>query len=134
MLKYLERHKVALVYIPFIIYWIALLAATSFPVNYIPTTGVSDKFEHLFAYFGLAILLNLTLMFQSRNSLFKSKAVMFTIIFSSVYGIMDEVHQLLIPGRSCELLDLTADLIGIILGVITVSLLVKLDNYRLEEI
>jgi VanZ family protein len=60
------------------------------------------------------------------------KPALFTIIFSFVYGMADELHQLIIPGRSCELLDLISDFIGVIIGVIVVSILIKLNNYRLE--
>ena len=47
------------------------------------------------------------------------------------YGILDEVHQLLIPGRSCELLDFLADILGSVIGVIVLKILIKF--YKFQE-
>jgi VanZ family protein len=44
---------------------------------------------------------------------------------------LDEVHQLLIPGRSCELLDFLADMVGGILGMVVVRLLIRF--YKFQE-
>jgi VanZ family protein len=35
---------------------------------------------------------------------------------TSGYGILDELHQLLIPGRTAEGLDMIADILGSILA------------------
>jgi VanZ family protein len=37
---------------------------------------------------------------------------------------LDELHQLFIPGRSCDILDWTADTAGVIIGVIIMTLLI----------
>lgn len=41
-----------------------------------------------------------------------------------LYAISDEVHQIFVPGRSCELRDICIDFAGIILGVLIARLLV----------
>ena len=133
MLKYLEEHKVIMVYIPLLVYWLVLLGATSFPVDYLPSVGVGDKFEHLFAYFGLTVLLNLTLIFQNKFLLLKRKNTLFTLIISGLYGALDEIHQYFIPGRSCEFFDWGADFLGILLGIILITYLIKQYNYLPQE-
>ena len=90
MLKLLDRKKIE---IALIVYWIILLGATSFPTTAIPSMGVSDKFMHFTAYFVLGVLLNLTLVFQTKYQILKKYNFLFTIFIGSVYGVIDEVHQ-----------------------------------------
>ncbi|MGB5544952.1 MAG: VanZ family protein [Polyangiales bacterium] len=40
----------------------------------------------------------------------------FAVFVSVLWGLSDEVHQALVPGRSSELADLVADLFGSIAG------------------
>ncbi|HSP89153.1 MAG TPA: VanZ family protein, partial [Ignavibacteriaceae bacterium] len=97
-----------------------------------PTTDVSDKAYHFAAYFGLGVLLNLTLLFQNKYSLLKKKNTFYTILIGSIYGILDEIHQYFIPGRSMEFLDFAADFIGLILAIIFVLFLVKINGFSPE--
>jgi len=131
LFNFLERHKVLLVYLPLIFYWIILFTLTTLPTESIPSVGVSDKVEHLLAYFVLSILLYLTLLFQRKSVLLKNYAMLFTILIVFAYGIIDELHQLMIPGRSCELLDFLADMIGGIIGIIIVKILFSF--YKFQE-
>ena len=126
-----EKNKKSVVYTSLIIYWIILLSATSIPADSVPTTGVSDKIEHFLAYFILSILLASTLFFQNKFTILKKYYLLSTLIIASVYGAIDELHQLLVPGRSCELLDWFSDIGGVILGIIFVRTILKkfLMNY-----
>ena len=40
----------------------------------------------------------------------------FAVFVSVLWGLADEVHQALVPGRSAELGDLVADLLGSVAG------------------
>ncbi len=133
MLRFLEKRKVIFVYTPLVIYWIVLLAATSFPTINVPTTDVSDKAYHFTAYFGLGVLLNLTLVFQNKYLTLKKKNAFYTVLIGSIYGIFDEVHQYFIPGRSMEFMDFTADFIGLVLAVIIIIFLMRLYHYSPGE-
>jgi VanZ family protein len=125
LIQFFEKHKYPLVYIPLIVYWLILLAATSFPSEKVPTLGVGDKFKHFAAYFILAFLLNLALLVQNKYKTLKEKAAPAALFISIIYGILDELHQIFIPGRSCEFLDWVADASGAILGVVTLYLIRK---------
>lgn len=129
MLRFLEKRKVLLVYTPLVIYWIILLTATSFPTINVPTTDVSDKVYHFAAYFGLGVLLNLTLIFQNKYIVLKRKNSFYTVLIGSLYGIFDEVHQYFIPGRSMEFLDFAADFLGLVLAVLFVLFLLRLYRF-----
>jgi VanZ family protein len=129
LLKYLEKRKVYLVYLPLIIYWIALLTGTSFPTTALPKVGIGDKFMHFGAYFGLGVLLNLSLIFQNKFPKMKVQNNLYTIGIGSLYGIFDEVHQSFIPGRSMEFMDFVADFFGLVLAVVFVLFLLKLNKF-----
>jgi VanZ family protein len=129
LFEYLEKRKVALVYIPLIIYWIILLIATTVPEPDVPTFGVSDKFKHFGAYFGLAVLLSISLHYQNKILLFKKKFLFASWLIATFYGLLDEFHQSFIPGRSAEFLDWLADSLGAAAGIIFVYYLMKLLKY-----
>ncbi len=109
------------VYFYLTVYWIILFAATSIPSDHVPSLGVSDKFKHFGAYAVLASLVYAALFIQNRYKIFKQKPALFTIIITALYGALDEIHQSFIPGRSCELMDWVADVIGILLAVIIIK-------------
>lgn len=132
MFEYLEKRKIWLVYIPLTFYWLILFTATSLPAYDLPKLGISDKINHLLAYFLLAILLNLTLMYQRKSRFLFEKAALVTIIICLLYGALDEIHQMFIPGRFAEILDWVADASGAILGVFLVYFLKNKLNYNLE--
>ena len=131
MFNLLERHKVVLIYSPLIFYWILLFTLTSLPTQSVPAVGVNDKVEHLLAYFGLSFLLYLALLFQKKFFLLRNNAALFALLIVFAYGIIDELHQLMVPGRSCELMDFLADVFGGILGVITLKILFR--YYKFQE-
>lgn len=132
MFEYLEKRKIWLVYIPLAFYWLILFTATSLPAYDLPKLGISDKINHFLAYFLLAILLNLTLMYQRKSRFLFEKAAPVTIIICFIYGALDEIHQMFIPGRYAEILDWVADASGVILGVFLVYFLKNKLNYNLE--
>lgn len=133
MLKYLEKNKKLLVYTPLALYWIVLLAATSIPTDHFPAITFLDKMVHFTAYFGLGILFNLTLLFQNKYFILKRNSHLSTIIIGSIYAVLDELHQLFIPGRFCDIMDMIADVAGLVVAVICVYLVIKLSNFIPKE-
>jgi len=101
-----------------LVYWIILFILTSIPVDQVPKFfGTQDKIEHFAAYFLLSILLCLTLHFQRKNLQLSSRALLITFLIVIFYGVIDELHQLFVPGRSGDILDWLADSIGGGLGI-----------------
>jgi VanZ family protein len=129
LLDKLESNKKWMIYFPLIIYWMILFVATTLPSKDLPTVHVSDKIEHFTAYFILAVLLNLAMMFQNKYIYIKRKAWLFTLVIIMTYAGLDEIHQLFIPGRDCELFDWIADSSGVLLGIGLVKLLVNFFKY-----
>lgn len=101
------------------VYWGIIFLGTSIPgttLKYIPR--YSDKLKHLVAYLILTFLLYWFYFIKNKKTDLSRKQITFLAILTSVYGILDELHQLLIPGRSCDIGDWFADVIGVILGLI----------------
>ena len=68
---------------------------------------------HFVEYFILGFLLYNTL------TLYKvKKAFIYSIIFSFIYIISDEIHQIFIPGRAFEMLDIILDSLGSFIAII----------------
>ena len=75
-------------------------------------TFIIRKLAHMFLYFMLTILTYNC--FKQFN--FKKKYLI--ILFCFLYAISDEIHQLFIVNRSCELRDVLIDMIGVLIGYI----------------
>ena len=129
MFEYLEKRKVYLVYAPLIVYWIMLFIATTLPASNLPSVAVSDKIKHFGAFFGLSVLLSLTLIYQNKVLLFKKYFLVSALVISSIYGLLDEIHQSFVPGRNSEFLDWVADSLGASAGVFIVSYLLNKFKY-----
>lgn len=130
MYSYLQTHKKYLIHLPLIIYWIILFILTSLPSSMAITTHVSDKVNHFGAYGLLSVFLYLNLNFQNRFELLNKFPATFTVLIASIYGMVDEIHQMFVPGRSAEFLDWLADFSGSLVAVLITRYLIR----RIKEI
>ena len=88
-----------------------------FSISSIPALPVAppfphfDKLVHLCLYGVLAGIISAGLWKAEHNY---SRAMLFLIpvVFSVLYGLTDEVHQLFVEGRSFDINDLAADALG----------------------
>jgi VanZ family protein len=74
-----------------------------------------DKLEHLGIYLLYGISLVLAFSITKSNRIFERVFVL-SIWTGLAFGALDEVHQLFVTGRSCDIFDFTADALGIFLG------------------
>ncbi len=122
----LKERRVILIYLPLAIYWGLLFIGTSIPGDVLPKIfKLNDKIEHFTAYFILAFIFNLALYFQEKNVKWSRLSFIYTIVFMALYALVDELHQLFVPGRYCDALDWTADFLGILLAVSLVYFFIK---------
>ncbi|NWF67309.1 MAG: VanZ family protein [Campylobacterales bacterium] len=68
---------------------------------------LNDKFNHLVAFF--------TLSFFYFNAF--SKKISYLIFIMLMFGIFIEIIQFFIPNRSSSILDIIADMIGVVMFV-----------------
>lgn len=56
----------------------------------------------------------------------KFRHFLLSFLFGMFYAVTDEVHQLFVEGRSCQLSDVMVDTCGVIIGMTVFGLLVKI--------
>lgn len=84
---------------------VAILYLATTEVEYSVVEDLNDKVSHILAFFVLAFLLNFSVLDKPFNLKLATALLGF--------GLLIEFIQYFIPYRSCSLLDLTADAIGI---------------------
>jgi VanZ family protein len=114
----LNKNKVLIfIRLPLIIYWLTIFILTSLPSELMPKVSVGDKLEHFLAFLALGFLIYLNIFYQYKITFKNLSPLLFSIIIISFYGALNELSQLLIPGRSAEILDWIADFFGGVVGV-----------------
>jgi VanZ like family len=76
----------------------------------VPHIPYLDKAVHLGLYMGLGFLCAWAL--EATTSQRGPKVILAATMMVACYGATDEFHQLFVPGRSAEFLDLLSDAIG----------------------
>lgn len=77
------------------------------------TDFIVRKLAHCLEFTGLCVLFNLSLL-QSR----KKVMPVISVVLTSAYAVTDELHQLFVEGRSCQLLDWAIDTAGAVIGAL----------------
>jgi VanZ family protein len=85
-----------------------------------------DKVIHGVMFGVLSFLMIVGLKKQHTSSILKLQAVRYTIIICCVYGVIIELIQFMIPGRSMELMDMAANAIGVLFGLFLFELIYKI--------
>lgn len=100
-----------------IVYCLLIFILSSVPGEKLPNVDFefSDKFVHIIEYSILYILFFYSLKNQSKYVKLQNYALEFAVLFTSLYGITDEIHQYFVLNRSCEFLDWVADTAGALL-------------------
>jgi VanZ family protein len=81
-----------------------------------------DKFQHLLAYFALGAAIALWFSREKwRRPGLRLPALVAAL--GSVYGIIDELHQYFVPGRSCNIGDWLFDTLGALIAALAVKLI-----------
>lgn len=92
--------------------------------QYIETTNaIIRKIAHFSIYALLGFLVTLCL---ETYPLKNGKTFLFAVLFSVIYAITDEVHQLFVPERSGNILDVGIDTTGAVLGTLLALVLVRI--------
>lgn len=102
-------------YLPAIAWAIMIAIVSSIPNLSTPRIGLTmtDKVAHFIEYFILGLLTS-----RALRAFVKKPMSNFWIssALAACYGILDELHQLIIPGRSTEATDMVADILGALLA------------------
>lgn len=113
--------------LPLVASTLLIYYASSVPANDLPQTLFTgwDKLVHTCAFlvFGFVVLLAIT-GWRPWWTLHRIRLTAFAL--SATYGIVDEIHQMFVPGRDSNLYDWGADLLGI-----SLALLLSRSLYRM---
>ena len=114
----MRRRKSAIILLA--IYWPALFILSHIPIpSKVREAGVSDKMLHFLAYLAL-VLLFWILLNPNRKVCWRKAPVWLALLIMLTYGIIDEVLQGVV-GRSCDVMDLAADMVGTFAGLILLT-------------
>lgn len=105
------------------LYWPAFFMAGHIPIpESVQKAGVSDKSLHFMAYLMLVFLLWFTVSGVQRID-WRRLRPWLVLVALVAYGIIDELLQGFVPGRSPDVMDLVADVAGVLLGMILFTFL-----------
>lgn len=98
-------------YLVLLLLWVSLtFLLTSLPNAELPVRfRFADKAAHLGFY---AVMGALCGLWRRAEGVTAGRAALQALLFIAVAGALDEVHQHFIPGRSMDLADWVADLLG----------------------
>jgi len=124
--KFLVKYRQYILYTFLCLYCVILVVLSSLPQSIeIKSSGV-DKYYHLGAYGFLSFIMYFTLTFQDRIFLFRKYSASFTLLLTSLFGMLNELHQLFIPSRTFNKFDLLANILGSLLVVIVIKFSLKI--------
>jgi VanZ family protein len=98
------------------IYALSDRPAEDFDSDSVSWLPFADKFVHVALYAVLSVFSLRT--FISVKAMAKHYAVFSTVLLAVVWGVLDEVHQSEVTGRSSEISDVVADGFGAVLVVV----------------
>ena len=119
-------------HIPFYLLCLLIFAESSIPSDAFPKLEFefADKIIHLAIYFILFLTAYYSFNNQKKYKLLYENVMIASLVFSILYGALDEFHQLFVPGRSCDIYDWLADVAGVILAIIFLLLIKKFVNNK----
>ena len=110
-----------LIIISLLFYWPALFVLAHIPIPpVVRKAGVSDKCLHFMAYLVLVFLLWCAIN-PDRKVNWRKAAAWWVLVVTVLYGVIDELLQGVVVGRSCDVMDFFADLGGVTTGLILLT-------------
>lgn len=109
-------------WLPALLWAVAIYAFSAQPSPYdaLPTSWPDSWYEllgsalHFMEYTVLVFLLARALVWRARPA---EPALLAAILLGALYALSDEIHQVFVPGRDFQTLDLVLDWTGALFGV-----------------
>jgi VanZ family protein len=106
-----------------VLYWPALFILAHIPIpKVVREADVSDKSFHFLSYLVLTFLLWFALRGNKKVN-WRKAAVWWLLLLVVWYGVVDELLQGVVAGRSCDVRDFVADVMGTVAGLVLLSFL-----------
>ncbi len=118
-----SARDLVLAWLPAAAYMATIWIASSFEMSSFPTSlfPLRDKGVHAIEYGVLGFLVTHACL-RTFPSHARLRVAAFAVLCGVLWGVMDEIHQAFVPGRSADALDLVADSVGVTLGTLARSL------------
>jgi VanZ family protein len=87
-----------------------------------------DKLAHFLAFSGLGLLV--CTLYLKRGNAQAISLLSMPLLIVSLFGIIEESYQMLIPGRQPDVFDLLADICGALFAIILANLIARLIRYQ----
>ena len=116
--------------LPAILWALLIFVASSIPATKLPKFIVfgHDKLIHLAVFFIFGVFVYRSLEPRAKPPVLDWRRVAWAVGLVVSYGIIDELHQGLVPGRTVDVVDACADAAGGLLSAAAVYLLYRLKN------
>jgi VanZ family protein len=115
-----RQQKIIIILLVF--YWPTIFILAHMPIpNLIREAEVSDKGIHFLAYLALTFLLWFAIN-PNKKVNWRKAGAWWILLMVVLYGVLDEVLQGFVQGRSCDIRDFYVDLIGTLLALIMLSI------------
>jgi len=97
---------------------VLMIFGSSFEGNSIPKSYIFtlDKLLHILEYYIFGTLLFFVFLSASK------KPAIISLIIGIFYSFIDELYQLTVKGRDSSILDIVADITGLILGLVFIKI------------
>lgn len=95
-------------------------------------TFIVRKVAHFLEFFVLGLFSAMAAFTFKKGSTFVK--AFSSILFSVVYAVGDEVHQIFVPGRACRIFDMCIDSIGCVCAVVTVAIIIVVKKRKSGEL
>ena len=103
-----------------LVVWCALITiASSIPGDRYPDVKLhqADKSVHALLFFGLGWLAARAWRLDLLPKTFPVAADFHAFVFAGCFGILDELHQIFVPNRSCTISDVMVDFVAAAGGI-----------------
>lgn len=100
---------------------VLMIFGSSFEGNSIPKSYIFtlDKLLHILEYYIFGTLLFFVFLSASK------KPAIISLITGIFYSFIDELYQLTVKGRDSSILDIVADITGLILGLVFIKIILN---------
>ena len=88
---------------------------------------------HLVLYAVLGSLLQFCIWSWRSSLAWSGRWALAAVTIAVLYGISDEYHQSLVPGRAATVMDVVVDSVGALSAIVALSILAKLTRRRLNS-
>jgi VanZ family protein len=103
------------IWVPVLVYVILIFYLSS--LSQVPWTHMApDYVSHALEYFGLALLVARGLN-DGLSNLITPRRLLISFLLCLGYAILDEIHQIFVPNRYADVLDVLSDVVGIVLAL-----------------